>query len=93
MVDMLQVRQRLKIGRRLSRREIRAKPRYPSRAYSMLRRRVKGLGSWMMGGGPLNERTGGRGGQILIGTMDRRQRGHGMWEAHSVLGLDSTMLG
>ncbi len=29
----------------------------------------------------------------ILGTMDRWQRGHGMREAHSVLGLNSTMLG
>ncbi len=29
---------------------------------------------------------------IFIGTMDRRRRGHRMREAHSVSGLDSTML-
>ncbi len=44
-------------------------------------------GGTRQGGQPNQDKPGG------IGTMDRRRWGHGMREAHSVLGLDSTMLG
>ncbi len=59
MVDISQAHQQQKIGHRSPRQAIQPKPRYPSRAYSVMRRRVKGLGRQTMGEGPLNKWTGG----------------------------------